>query len=174
MSVFFHAVTPWSWVARSLLHSINSPQEAWTFKLIGLQIAHSLLQQLHFQKEKAEQVLHKELQSACECACQLWVITTAHGSQIPLVCPSSRGKTQSCGYKSYAWLSSSFLLMASEINFDLGCGINVAFGSVLCCATWQPLRVSLLLTLTGLDEARLLLLLHRAVTSNIFRSKTDL
>lgn len=102
MSVFFHTVTHWSWVARSLLHSISSPQEAGTFELIGLQIAHRLLQQLHLENETAEQVLHKELQSACECACQLSVITMAHGSQIPLACPLSRGKTQSCGYKSYA------------------------------------------------------------------------
>lgn len=77
MSVFFHAVTHWSWVAHSLLHSISAPQEAGTFELIGLQIAHRLLQQLHLQNEKAEQVLHKEMQSACDCA-----LSHNHGSQL--------------------------------------------------------------------------------------------
>lgn len=64
--------------------------------------------------------------------------------------------------------------MVSEINFELGCGINVAFGSVRWWALWQPLRAPLLLMPTGLDEARLFLLLRGAVTSNIFRSKQNL
>lgn len=174
MSIFFHAVTHWSWVSCSLLSSINPPQEAGIFEMTGLRIVCSLLQQVHFHTEKVEQALHKELQSGCEHACQPQAITTTHCSQRPLACPSSRGKTQSCGYKSYVWLFSLFLLMASEMHCDLGCGINVAFGSVQCCAIWQPLHASLLLTLTGLDEARLLLLLRGADTSNIFKSETNL
>lgn len=162
------------WVAPSLLGSLNRPQEAGIFELTILQLVWSLLQQLHLQKEKAEQALHKEPHSGCERACHLQGITTACCSQWPFARPFSRAKTHSCSYKSYVWLSSSFLLMVSGIHFDLGWGINVTFGSVLWCAAWQPLPASLLLLLTGLDEARLLLLLRGAVTSNICRSEKNL
>lgn len=60
--------------------------------------------------------------------------------------PFIKGQDAELLFKSCVWLSSLFLLMVSEINLDLGCRINVAFGSVLqsdslsiylCCWHWQ-------------------------------------
>lgn len=78
----------------------------------------------------AEQALQEELHGDCEHALQLQAVTTmAHYSQRPL----SRGNEQSC-----IWLASSFCLMASEADFGLGSGFNVAFRSALWWAIWHP------------------------------------
>lgn len=130
-----------------LLSSINLPQESGIFELTVLQIVNSCNSYLC--NEKAEQSLHRELQSGCGCGWKPQGMTTAHCLHRPLVCPVSRDKTES--YKAQNLCLTILLVpfMAFEISFDSGCGTGVAFGSAQSRAMWQPLCTSLLLHWQG-------------------------
>lgn len=91
----FSCIAPCSGVTQSLLRGARPAEETGIFELSALQSVCSLLQQLQWHKEEAEQWLHRELQSGCEPVWQLQVTAMAHCWQSHPVCPSSTGNTQS-------------------------------------------------------------------------------
>lgn len=95
---------------------------------------------LYINNTKAELALPDLLSCGCQLAFQFQVRAMVHYWHRHL----SRGEKQCCGCKAM-FDYTKFLFMASEVDFGVGCGVNVAFRRALCWAIWQfPLCICFL------------------------------